>query len=127
MLAAKVWEAILASRRRFSFAEAEPYVDHLLLSGQYSQALKAWQDLERLRVIGEPDHPGEPIFNGGFEHGPLNAGFDWHYGQPPYLTLSFADQGVYEGYRYLRWDFTVRRNPEYEPVYEIVPVTSNQV
>jgi hypothetical protein len=127
VLAAREWEAVLASRRRFSFAQAKPYVDHLLQSGQYSHAFKAWQDLERLRVIQGPENPDEPIFNGGFEQRPLNAGFDWQYGQPPYLTLNFADPGAYEGRRCLRLDFTVRRNAEYEPVYEIIPVTANQM
>jgi hypothetical protein len=125
-LAARVWDAVLASGRRFSFDQAEPYVDRLLQNGQYSDAFEAWQDLERLRVIEGPEDPGEPIFNGGFEQRPLNAGFDWHYGQLPYLTLDFADREAYEGRKCLRLDFTVRRNVEYEPVYQIVPVTPNQ-
>jgi hypothetical protein len=126
VVAATVWEAVLASGRQFSFVQAQPYVDRLLENGQYSQAFKAWQDLERLRVIEGPESPGELIFNGGFEQRPLNAGFDWHYEQPAYLTLSFGDPGAYEGRRCLRLDFTVRRNVEYEPVYEIVPVTPDQ-
>jgi len=127
VIAARVWEGVLASGRHFSFVEAQPYVDRLLQNGQYSQAYKAWQDLERLRVIERPESPSEPIFNGGFEQRPLNAGFDWHFEQLTYLTLSFGDPGAYEGRRCLRLDFTVRRNSEYEPVYEIVPVTPDQM
>jgi tetratricopeptide (TPR) repeat protein len=125
--AARLWEMVLASGQAFSFGQAEPYVHRLEQGGQYSQAFKAWQDLERLRVIEGPESPDEQIFNGGFEQLPLNAGFDWHYGEPTYWALSFADPGAYEGRRCLRLEFTVRRNAEYEPVYEIVPVTPNQV
>jgi tetratricopeptide (TPR) repeat protein len=124
--AARVWDEALASKRRFSFPQAEPYVNRLIQGGQYSQAFQSWQDLERLGVVEKPDHPNESVFNGGFEHLPANAGFDWRCDKPPYVTLNFDDPGGHEGRRCLRFDFTVPRNEEYEPVYEIVQVAPNQ-
>jgi len=62
------------------------------------------------------------IFNGDFERSPLNAGFDWRTGSTTYLVVDFSASGAYRGAHCLRVDFTVSRNDEYEPVYQIVPV-----
>jgi hypothetical protein len=66
------------------------------------------------------------IFNGSFEQEPLQAGFDWHYRQQPYLEMNFAAQTAHSGARALRLDFTLPRNLEYEPVYQLVPVAPGQ-
>jgi hypothetical protein len=62
------------------------------------------------------------VFNGDFEQAPLRAGFDWRLGPTAFLAVDFSTPGAYHGARCLRVDFTVSRNAEYEPVYQIVPV-----
>ena len=57
---------------------------------------------------------------------PLNAGFDWRWSGMTYLAVDFSAPGAYHGAHCLRVDFTVNRNNEYEPVYQIVPVLPNQ-
>ncbi len=71
---------------------------------------------------GLPNEKGNLVFNGDFEQEPLNAGFDWRAVPTTYLAVDFSAPGAYRGAHCLRVDFTVSRNDEYEPVYQIVPV-----
>src|SRR5438045_6953182 len=55
----------------------------------------------------------------------FRSGFDWRWsGQLTFLAVDFAAPDPYRGAHCLRIDFTVTRNQEYEPVYQIVPVRS---
>ena len=122
--AGKVWNDTVAANHPFPFSLAQPYVDSLMRAKDYGQAHRAWKDLERIGAIERPDNSGadEMMFNGGFERQPLNAGFDWHYGETSYLALNFAEGRAAEGHRCLRLTFTVPSNAEYEPVFEDVAV-----
>jgi tetratricopeptide (TPR) repeat protein len=122
------WNRIAASGSKVSFSAAQPYIDRLIATNHVDQASKVWQDLERIGVIRRPEigDPGNLIVNGGFEHEPLNSGFDWHNQRQEYLNLDFANRDGYDGRRCLRVDFTVPNNAEYEPVYQIVPVQPTQ-
>jgi hypothetical protein len=66
------------------------------------------------------------VFNGDFEQPPLNAGFDWHCAASPYVSIDFSDARAYQGTRCLRLDFTVKRNDNYEPVNQVIPVIPGQ-
>jgi len=66
--------------------------------------------------------PANLIFNGDFELAPLLAGFDWRTVPATYLAVDFSAPGAYHGGHCLRVDFTVSRNDEFEPAYQIVPV-----
>jgi len=126
--ARSAWDRSLTGHQAFPFSLAEPYLDGLMQDKEYSMAFRAWQDLERAAVI--PGHdasdPTQLIFNGSFERKPLNAGFDWRYGDVPYLTLDFADPAAHQGRRCLRMDFTAPSNRDFEPVYQDVAVEPNQ-
>src|SRR5207248_1809299 len=66
------------------------------------------------------------VFNGDFEQAPLNAGFDWRYSPTHYVFLDFGDDSAQHSSRCLRLEFTLSRNEEYEPVYQLVCVLPNQ-
>jgi tetratricopeptide (TPR) repeat protein len=119
-----IWRRVVADSRPFPFASAEPYLDRLIGLGRIEEAVNVWQDLERLRIINgfAANEKGNLVYNGDFEHEPLDAGFDWRIGPTAYLDVDFSAPGAYHGTRCLRVDFTVKRNDEYEPVYQIVPV-----
>lgn len=126
--AADVWNDAVSSGGPFEFGWAQPYVDEMISDRKFARAYQAWRDLAQRGVIqsSQSTNPGELLFNGGFEHDPLNAGFDWHYDPLHYVRLDFADPGAYGGHRCLRIDFTVRSNREYIPLYQDVPVEANQ-
>jgi len=124
----QVWVGTVAKASPFPFHLAHPYLERLLNLGRYREGLGVWSDLERLGIVVKPvsEVRDNLVFNGSFEQEPLNAGFDWHYGTIPYLAIEFSDARAYRGLRCLRLDFTVKRNEEYEPITEIVPVFPGQ-
>jgi len=120
----RIWRLVAADPRPFPFSTAAPYLERLLDLGRIEAAERVWQDLESLGIVKrlETKEEGNLVFNGDFEQAPLNAGFDWRTGSTTYLAIDFSAPGAYHGAHCLRVDFTVSRNDEYEPVYQIVPV-----
>jgi tetratricopeptide (TPR) repeat protein len=124
----RAWKLTVADSRPFAFSAAAPYLDRLIDRGRIDEADAVWRDLERLKIVRMPggDGAGNVIFNGDFEQAPLNAGFDWRWSSNlTFLALDFSAPGAFHGDHCLRIDFTVSRNSEYEPVYQIVPVVPN--
>jgi tetratricopeptide (TPR) repeat protein len=120
----RIWRRVVADSRPFPFSSAAPYLERLIALGRIEEAANVWQDLERLGIVKrcEADGKDNLIFNGDFEQPPVNAGFDWRAGPLTYLAVDFSAPGAYHGAHCLRVDFTVSRNDEYEPAYQIVPV-----
>lgn len=126
--APQVWVQIVQDATPFPFPLAAPYIDHLLQSGQAEEAKGAWQDLEKLGVVPKPEasEGDNLVFNGDFEQTPLDAGLDWRHRADPYIALDFSDADAHTGKRCLRIDFPVRRNEEYMPLEQLVPVVPNR-
>ena len=124
----RIWSYVAANPGPFPVSSVQPYLERLINLGRIEEAAHVWQDLERRRLVKRSDVEAKDnlVFNSGFEGLPLNAGFDWRTGSTNYLALDFAASGGYHGAHCLRVDFAVGRNNEYEPVYQIVPVHSNQ-
>jgi hypothetical protein len=120
----RIWRRVAADSHPFPFPSAAPYLDRLIDSGRIEEAVNVWQDLERLGIVKRPEANEDDnlVFNGDFEQVPLNAGFDWRTVPATFLDVDFAAPGAYHGAHCLRVDFTVSRNDEYEPAYQIVPV-----
>jgi len=115
-----------AQQPPFTFSEVEPYLDHLIESGAEPQALRVWNDLERMGVVADPGsqshaRPDDLVFNGSFEQPPLNAGFDWRYQQEPFVSAGLTS-AAHSGSHGLQIEFSGEQNGEYEPVYQFVPV-----
>jgi len=123
----EAWRRVVAQGLKFPFSSVEPYLDRLIESGRYQEAEKVWQDLQDLGVVNQlAKGQGNLVFNGGFEKEPLNGGFDWRSVYEPYIIVGFADHSARQGKRSLRVEFTVKRNDEYEPVFQYVPVTPDR-
>jgi len=120
----RIWRLVAADSRPFPFSSAAPYLERLIGMGRIEEAVNVWKDLERLGIVKRngADKKDNLIFNGDFEQSPLNAGFDWRTSPRTYLAVDFSAPGAYHGAHCLRVDFTVSRNDEYEPAYQIVPV-----
>lgn len=123
-----VWNKVASSQSPFKFSLADPYLEHLIGSQRYQQATAVWADLERRGIIKRSAgrDPSNLVFNGGFEHTPLNAGFDWRYKQEPYVAIDFRARRHHQGNYSLRLDFTDVENHEDQPVYQFVPVAADQ-
>jgi hypothetical protein len=123
-LARQVWAQAVQAGTPFPLPFAAPYIEQLLKLGHVEDAQSAWLDLEKLGVVSVPApiDPANLVFNGDFELTPLNAGFDWRSQSGSYVALDFSDSAAHTGNRCLRMDFTVSRNEEYTPLYQLVPV-----
>lgn len=120
-----LWLQTVAREPSVNWALVEPYLERLLHQGRTREALSVWQAVEK--PGGVRDDAENLVFNGGFERAPLNAGFDWRYRDAPgEVAVDFSDPSARQGRRCLRLDFTVSRNDEVEPVYQLVPVSPNQ-
>ncbi|HEV2493652.1 MAG TPA: hypothetical protein VG204_11355 [Terriglobia bacterium] len=123
----KVWVKTAANAGPFPFVDVQDYLGRLLIQSRYQEAWGVWKDLLRLGMVPRPpgDEPDNLVFNGSFEAPPLNAGFDWHFAEVPFLSLDFGAPQAYHGARCLRLEFA-KRNDVFQPVYEFVPVTPQQ-
>jgi hypothetical protein len=122
----RIWRRLAAGSLSFPYRSAAPYLDRLIALGRINEALNVWQDLERLGIVEPGSQNGNLMFNGEFERPPLNSGFDWRTGNTTYLAVDFSAPLAYHGKHSLRIDFTVSRNDQYEPVFQIVPVLPRQ-
>jgi len=124
----QAWTQVADGGSPFPFVVVRPYLERLVSHGRYQEARAIWLHLERLGVIAKPvgSEQDNLVYNGGFEQPPLEAGFDWRSQPSPYASVDFADSPPYEGTRCLRVDFPVSQNDEFEPVYQVIPVTPNQ-
>ena len=122
------WQDLASQKKTISVADATPYLDQLLATDHYAEAASAWSYVRSKKSADYADVLSEPnlVFNGSFEHEPLNAGFDWRHAQQSYVDLSFSDPIAKNGHQALKVDFTVPQNAEYELAYQFVPVTPNR-
>jgi len=127
-LARQVWIQTVETGTPFPAPLARPYIEHLLELGRVEEAQGAWRGIEKLGVIPKPagDEGDNFVYNGDFEQTPLAMGFDWRDRVGSYIALDFSDEAAHTGKRCLRVDFTVSRNEEYVPVYQLVPVSPSQ-
>jgi hypothetical protein len=123
----RVWPAIATERVSFAFALIQPYLQRSLDAGRISQAQRVWEDLEQLKIIAgaAENNSDNLVYNGGYEQDTLNAVFDWRFQELPYLATDFHDSSAAQGRRCLRIDFTVPRNDDVEPIFQLIPVRPN--
>ncbi|HUY13340.1 MAG TPA: hypothetical protein VMX16_06885 [Terriglobia bacterium] len=114
--------------RQISYADVRPFLDSLIQPHWGRKAEAVWSDLGRIGLV----HAGRTasrqanlIFNGDFEHNPLNSGFDWQLTPASSIMIS-REVGGPHGTSTLRIDFTPPANAAFEPVYEYVPVEPDQ-
>ncbi len=122
----QIWKQLAAGKTAFSFSAADPYLEHLISAHKYQEALTVWNDLEDRGLVPQSGDKNDLVFNGGFEHIPLNAGFDWRYHQESYVAVEFETHQALAGKGGLRLDFSDVGNHQAEPIYQLVPVKADQ-
>lgn len=124
----QVWKELAASKSPFKFSLVDPYLENLIETRHFEQANMVWHDLEHRGVVKESTDPDASnlVFNGGFEHTPLNAGFGWRYRQEPYVAVNFDSRHAYSGKRCLEIEFSDVENHRAQPVSQLVPVEAGK-
>lgn len=120
-----IWRATFALNKTFPLSQASPYLDWLVRHGPGEEAAGAWRDLESHGIIRTPaaDSADNLVYNSGFEEPLLKMGFDWRVREEPYTRVGLDGVGAYAGKRSARVAFTVSRNEDAQPLFEIVPVS----
>ncbi len=124
----RIWGRISTRPFRFDFAQAQPFLERLIAQGRVQDARGVWEDLLRQGVVRTSSGGDQTnaLFNGSFESNLLNGGFDWRLNPSPYLAVEFPDGSAYQGARCLQVSFSVSRNEEFEPLYQLVPVVPGE-
>jgi len=121
-----VWQQIASKglQTKVTFPSAQPYIDRLIADNRPEDAMSAWDDLLKWRVILRPAsvNPSDAVFNGAFEQAPLNGGFDWRTTPLPYVVTDLQSAGPLRGTKSARVDFTVKHNEEYDILFQFVPI-----
>jgi tetratricopeptide (TPR) repeat protein len=120
----RIWKSLAPKLHDVRFSTAKPFLEQLIAEQRMQEAWSVWQDLQKLGMV-KPSEGNQRnlVFNGDFEQTPLNAGFDWRWPDVlTFLAVNFESPDGYHGRQCLRVDFTVNRNEEFEPAYQIVPV-----
>jgi tetratricopeptide (TPR) repeat protein len=118
-----VWNGLLALKQRFEMQGAVPLVDELISQGRIEEGQRVWQ--QALAATNWPQHGDDDfslVFNGGFEHGLLNGGFDWREGPVSGAAFSFDSGVVHSGARALRIAFDGSVNLDFAQLRQQVPV-----
>ncbi len=88
--AARVWQALVEPGGDFEAPQVLFYVNYLIDSGDADSALKAWNDLKRLRRV--PDAAGGGLlYNADLRREILNGGFDWRAANDPRVSIALGD------------------------------------
>jgi tetratricopeptide (TPR) repeat protein len=124
----QAWSTIKGRGAPVPFATIRPYLERLISHERFDEAQAIWAQLEQWGSVPKPpdSDPVNLVFNGSFEHTPLEAGFDWRSLPSPFVSVDFADSSAYQGLRCLRLDFPVGQNGEFEPVFQILRLLPNQ-
>ncbi len=93
-------------------------------AGQWTLAERIWREWLR-RAYGQ--EPTTALWNGGFEHPPVEGGFDWQMAPSPQVDVSIDETVGYGDSRSLRVEFLAREQVRYAGVWReivVAPATS---
>lgn len=122
--ASQIWNQISPIGTSVKFSQIRSYVESLIAADDITQASAVWRQLEQTRVIPNSTNgeTGNLVYNGQFNHLPLDAGFDWRDPNTQYVETDFQDPYGEHDSACLRVDYAAGKNLESEPAYEFVPV-----
>ena len=90
--AGNVWQSLMSSGYRFTPQAALPYIQYLIGKGRADDATRAWRQMvARQPQLAPASDDHNLIFNGDFEVGILNGGFDWRYREVPGVRVEVAE------------------------------------
>jgi tetratricopeptide (TPR) repeat protein len=123
--AAKVWQAITALGQEFDPKLAFPYFDYEIAQRNPEQAKNVWQFLQHMNPdLGRHGDSESLVYNGGFERGLLNGGFDWRYLSQPHVAVELDTSELHRGNRSLQ--ITYDGEPSSDAgIFQLIPVQPN--
>ncbi|MCI0402794.1 MAG: tetratricopeptide repeat protein [Acidobacteria bacterium] len=122
--AARVWRALVEPGGAFEAPQVLFYVNYLIASGDADSALKAWNDLKRLRRV--PDAAGGGLlYNADLRREILNGGFDWRAANDPRVSIALGDGRPGASATAVVIRFPGEDNLHFQHFFQFVPVEPN--
>ncbi|MGH9704836.1 MAG: tetratricopeptide repeat protein [Candidatus Acidiferrales bacterium] len=123
----RVWKTLLERGFDPEPRAAFPYLDALIQHRQTGQLRNVWDSLERKNPSASTGQAAGAnlITNGDFESRILNGGLDWRISPTDGVVVSVDSVSFFDGTHSLRIRFDGKHNPDYQSIFQYVPVTPN--
>jgi hypothetical protein len=118
-----VWNRQREKGLAFEMSDSIPLLDSLIAEDRLGEAEQVWR--EAVEGSGWPRDAGNKdslVWNGGFEHGFANGGFDWRESDAGGSSFAFDSFGAHSGSRSLRVSFDGTANLDFHNLFQEVPV-----
>jgi tetratricopeptide (TPR) repeat protein len=122
---ARVWRALVELGENFEGKEVLFYVNYLIDAGDADGAMRAWDDLKRLRQVAEAGEAGGLLYNPDLRREILNGGFDWRVVERPGVSVTLGE-GRRGGSAALVLRFSGEDNLHFHHFFQVVPVEPNR-
>jgi tetratricopeptide (TPR) repeat protein len=120
-----VWNHQHAIGVPIQMSDSIPLVDSLIAEDRIAEAQQVWrQAVEAPRWRGNSVKEGSLVWNGGFERGFANGGFDWREVDANGSSFDFDSFGPHSGSRSLRVSFDGTANLDFHNLFQEVPAES---
>jgi tetratricopeptide (TPR) repeat protein len=121
-----VWERMQQLGKTIPLRETFPFFDELIREDRAEDAGRMWR--EALTASGRREEEpagGSVVWNGDFKAEFEEGGLGWRWVSPGDTSIDFDSQGVPDGSRAVRLDFTGGANVDLKSPFEYVPVEPN--
>ena len=121
-----VWDRMQQLGKVIPLRETFPFMDELIREDRAEDAGRMWR--EALTASGRREEEparGSVVWNGDFKAQFAEGGLGWRWIPPEDTSIDFDSQGVPNGSRSVRLDFTGGANVDLEAPLEYVPVEPN--
>jgi tetratricopeptide (TPR) repeat protein len=120
-----VWNRQREMGLPFRMSDSIPLVDSLIAEDRIGEARRVWREaVEGSKWPRDVEKEDSLVWNGGFEHGFANGGFDWREVDASGSSFVFDSFGVHSGSRSLRVSFDGTANLDFHNLFQEVPVES---
>jgi len=118
-----IWKGLLNLGRPIKMEASLPLIDSLIAANRPADAQSTWtQALAAARWPQSPPRRGDLIFSGGFEHSPVNGGFDWREESLPGVSYAMDRTTAHSGKQSIRINFDGSANLDFAGLIEYVAV-----
>jgi tetratricopeptide (TPR) repeat protein len=119
----RVWDELLMLGQHFQLPQVLPFIDEMIFADRVRDAQRVWrQALDFSRWPRDAQEESSLIFNGGFEHGFANGGFDWREQESADISFAFDMEIAHTGASSVRVTFNGKSNIDFHNVFQYVPV-----
>lgn len=119
----QAWGELLKLEPRLELPQAVPFVNDLISAGRAGDARRVWSEaLGKSHWPMDTEDGSSVLFNGGFEHEPVNGGLDWREDAMAGASMALDDRVAHSGSRSLQISFDGRSNLDFQNVVQYAAV-----